>query len=195
MQNTAHEKHPLNTDGFAHPGRNVDILDIEKEMYVADFGSGSGAYVLAIAEKLANTGHVYAVDIQKDLLRRTINETKRRGFTNVTPIWADLEKKHACKLRSGTLDIVLVSNLLFQVEDKNAILIEARRLLHSGGRLIMIDWSDSFGGLGPRPQDVMTQEAALNLAHTHGFATLREFRAGAHHWGVVMRLSGNEHQR
>ena len=65
---------PLNTAGFAHPVRNVDALGIEPGQTIADFGSGSGAYVLAIAEKLHNKGHVYAVDVQQDLLRRTKNE-------------------------------------------------------------------------------------------------------------------------
>ena len=39
-------------------------------MVVADFGSGSGHYVLAMAKKMNDTGIVYAIDIQKIFWRR-----------------------------------------------------------------------------------------------------------------------------
>src|SRR6266436_2940254 len=83
---------------FAHPVRNVEAFGIMHDMSIADFGSGSGAYVLAIAEKLSNTGKVYAIDVQKDLLRRTYNEASNRGYQNVHILWGDLEKEHGAKL-------------------------------------------------------------------------------------------------
>src|SRR3989338_11575281 len=108
--------------GFAHPKRNIGALDIQGGMKVADFGSGSGTYVLLIAERLLGSGHVYAIDVQKDLLRRTANEAEKRGFKNVEVIWADLEAPRASKLASNSIDLVLISNLLFQVPDKLAVL-------------------------------------------------------------------------
>jgi ubiquinone/menaquinone biosynthesis C-methylase UbiE len=191
MQHTAQRHSPLHTAGFAHPARNVDALDIHPGMLIADFGSGSGAYALAMAERLRNEGRIYAIDVQKDLLRRIHHEAQQRGFNNVDVIWADLEKPHAAKMRGGTLDLVLISNLLFQVEDKAAVLKEARRVLHDGGRLVLIDWSDSFSGMGPHKKSVVTKAAALALAREQGFELLREFPAGAHHWGLVLRLSGH----
>ena len=47
---------PLPVHGFAHPRRNVGALGVEPGMSVADFGSGSGIYVLHMAEALANAG-------------------------------------------------------------------------------------------------------------------------------------------
>ena len=179
---------PLPTANFAHPARNVGALGIEPGMLVADFGSGSGAYVLLIAEALANAGHVYAIDVQRDLLQRTKNEAQRRGFKNVEVIWTDLEHHQASKLADRKLDLVLISNLLFQVENRSAILAEAWRILKPMGRLAVIDWSDSFGGMGPQKNDVVDKEAALELAQKNGFELQREFAAGAHHYGLLLRL-------
>lgn len=173
------------TAGFAHPMRNVGALQVEPGMLVADFGSGSGAYVLAIAERLENAGRVYAIDVQRDLLRRTLNEAHQRGYNNVEVIWADLEVPGASKLKSGSLDLVLVSNLLFQVPDKRAVLTEAHRILRPHGRLALIDWVDSFGGMGPIKEDVVKKEKALEFAASTGFALAREFEAGAHHYGLI----------
>ena len=208
------------TGGFAHPERNVAALGIESGSSVADFGSGSGAYVFAVAESLKGSGHVYAVDVQKDLLRRISNEATKRGFKNVEVIWADLEIPRASKLGNGVLDLVLVSNILFQVSDKQALLSEARRVLKTMGRLVIIDWSGSFGrgeagregvgerefpaeegserserwktvgfqrGLGPITEEVVKKEAAIELAEKSGFKLVKEFPAGAHHYGLILR--------
>ena len=190
MQHTVHPHMPLKTEGFAHPRRNVGALGVEPGMSVADFGSGSGIYVLHLAERLENTGHIYAMDIQRDLLRRVKNEAHRRGFKNVDVIWTDLEQIGSSKLAANTLDFVLVSNLLFQVENKMAVLQEARRVLKASGRLGIIDWSDPLPGgrgMGPQKTDVVTKEKALALAREHGFELHREFSAGAHHYVLIVR--------
>lgn len=179
---------PSQTANFAHPPRNVALLGIEPGMLVADFGSGSGAYVLAIAEQLQGFGHVYAIDVQRDLLRRTANEAAKQGYKNVEVIWADLEMPNASKLASNALDVVLISNLLFQVPDKQAILSEARRILKKTGRLAVIDWSDSFGGMGPVKEDVIKKDAVVVLAQKAGFEFSKEFPAGAHHYGLIFRV-------
>lgn len=154
-------------------------------MIVADFGAGSGAYVLAIAERLSHAGHVYAIDVQQDLLRRIKNDAHKRGYKNVEIIWSDLERVHGSKLADNFVDRVLISNLLFQVEDKDVLLREAYRILKRSGLLAIVDWSESFGGMGPHKDVVVNKDAAVVLAKRAGFESLREFDAGAHHYGLI----------
>lgn len=175
----------MDTVGFAHPPRNVAALGIEPGMSVADLGSGSGAYVMLIAEALAGSGHVYAVDVQKDLLRRTYNDARKRGLKNVKVLWGDLERPGGSKLADDSQDLVLVSNLLFQVEDKGAVLAEAARIAKKGGRVAVIDWTDSFGGMGPTKETVFKKEWAIDAAREAGHALSGEFAAGAHHYGLI----------
>ncbi len=172
---------------FAHPARNVTALGIGMGMKVADFGAGSGAYVFAMAEMLSGSGSVYAVDIQKDLLRRITNEARRRDLTNVEILWGDLEMPRGSKLNDEALELVLISNLLFQIKDKKAVVAEATRVLRHGGRLAIIDWSESFGGMGPVKEDIVTKEEAYALARAAGLVFAEEFDAGAHHYGLIFR--------
>lgn len=173
--------------GFAHPNRNVAAFGVQSGMRVADFGAGSGAYVLGIAKRLDGTGKVYAIDVQRDLLRRIANEAMRRGYSNVEVIWADLEVPRASKLANASIDLVLVSNLLFQVPDKVAVLREARRTIKSTGIVVVIDWSDSFRGLGPMKEDVVKKEDMLKYAQKAGLELKNEFAAGEHHYGLILR--------
>ncbi len=154
-------------------------------MTVVDFGAGSGHYVLAIAERLRNQGHVYAIDIQKDLLTRIKNDAHKKGYKNVEIIWGDLERAGASKIADELVDVVLVSNLLFQVEDKQAPLAEAMRILKLGGSLYVIDWAESFDGLGPIRKHVFKKDAAITLVKGVGFMLIDEFDAGAHHYGLA----------
>lgn len=176
--------HPK-TAGFAHPHRNAGALGIEPGMAVADFGSGSGAYVFAMAERMGGHGHIYAIDVQRELLRRIKNEAHRRGIGNVEIIWSDLERPGGSHIADAHIDLVLVSNLLFQVEEKDIVLAEAWRILKTGGRLAIIDWSESFGGMGPHKKDVIQKESAVSRATMCGFSLDSEFDAGAHHYGLL----------
>ena len=185
---SVHTHTVLNTAGFAHPHTNVSALGVESGMLVADFGAGSGAYAHAIAKILAKAGRVYVIDVQKDLLRRIHTEARKRGDDSAMElVWGDLEVVGGSKIADGKIDLVLVSNLLFQVPDKSSILKEARRILKPSGRLAIIDWSESFGGMGPQKEDVVNKDAALALADKAGFALMREFEAGAHHYGLIFR--------
>lgn len=187
MQIAKHVPAPVKYVNFAHPARNVADIGITPGMKVADFGSGSGAYTLAVAEALCGSGHVYAIDVQRDLLQKTKNEAHKRGFKNVEVLWGDLERQGGSKIADGALDVVLMSNILFQVAEKGAMLEEALRILKTQGRLVIIDWSDSFRGTGPRPEDVVGKEDALSLATKSGAQLEREFSAGAHHYGLIFR--------
>ena len=83
------------------------------------------------------------------------------------------------------MDAVIVSNLLFQVDSKDNVLQEANRILKPKGRLLIIDWTDSFGGLGPSPEAVFGREEAVNLLDRTGFILEKEIDAGAHHYGII----------
>ena len=174
-----------NNIGFANPVQNVAQFGIEDGMKVVDLGSGAGHYVLAMAPKVGSAGRVYAVDVQKDLLEKIKNEATTQGFENVEIIWGDIERIEGSKIGGGIIDIALISNTLFQVENKIAVMREAHRILKPKGKMIVIDWSESFGGLGPVQADLISKEHAIDTARTAGFGVEGEFDAGEHHYGII----------
>lgn len=153
-------------------------------MTVVDFGAGSGAYTLAMA-KLVPDGKVYAIDVQQNLLERLAQAAREQGRGNVEVIWGNVERSGGSKLRDGLADLVLIANVLFQVSGKYTLVLEAKRLLNPGGRLAIIDWQDSFGGLGPAPGAVLTAPAATAICREAGFREVKTFPAGDHHWGLI----------
>ena len=65
----------------------------------------------------------------------------------------ELIHQNGSKLTDDSLDLVLITNLLFQVEDEKAVLVEAKRVLKPGGKILVVEWlADS--SLGPKEKRV-----------------------------------------
>lgn len=135
---------------FSDPKKNIEAFSLIPGMTIADLGAGSGAYCEPVAIAVGDKGKVYAVDVQKDLLAKIKNDANKNHILNIEVIWGDIEKVGGTKLRDGCVDGVIASNILFQLTNKEGFRAEVRRILKPGGRLFVIDWTDSFGGLGPQ---------------------------------------------
>jgi len=172
---------------FAAPRQNVAQFELREGMAVADLGAGSGHYTLAAAKKVGESGRVYAVEVQKDLLARIKSLAQAEHIRNVEVIWGDVEERGGVKLKDGSVDAVIISNILFQAENKKGLIEEALRILKSGGRALVIDWIESYGGMGPSPDDIVSSDEARQLCEEGGFIFEKEFSAGAHHYGFIVK--------
>lgn len=172
---------------FSDPKKNIDQCGIQAGMLIADLGAGSGFYTLEAARALGATGQVYAVDAQKDLLARLKNNAQKEGLYNVEVLWGDVEKLGGTHIKDNSVDLVLVCNVMFQITDKKGVLAEIKRILASGGRVLVVDWTDSFGGIGPRRDHLFSKVDAEALFEAQGFSKDREIEAGSHHFGFIYK--------
>lgn len=172
---------------FSDPEKNITQLGIVEGMRVADFGAGSGHYTLVAAKKAGADGKVYAFDVQQDMLAHVKEAARKARLGNVETVWADLDRPGGAKLADQTVDVVIISNVLFQVEHKDAFLKEAYRILKNGGRVLVIDWADSYGGMGPHPDHVLSERDARTLLEAAGFSIKNYIQAGDHHYGMIVR--------
>lgn len=178
---------------FSAPEKNIEQLDLREQEIVADFGAGTGAYTLAAA-KVVKTGRVYAVDVQKDLLARLQNSCKEAGAGNVSFIWGDIEVSGGTKLKDQSVDVVILSNVLFQTDNKKGVIEEAKRVLRNGGRLFIADWSASFKNMGPTSEQVFPELEARELVESLGFTWERNVDAGNFHYGMIFLRGLYQHR-
>ncbi len=170
---------------FSNPKKNLDILGITQGMKVVDFGAGAGFYSLEMAKRVGPSGAVYAVDVLDKLLHKIKIEGEINDLNNIQFIHADLEKPDTVPLKEGLVDAVVIANVLFQIDNKENIANSAKKVLRKGGKLLVIDWADSFGGLGPQPDFVFGKEKAIELFSALGFNIVNKFNAGDHHYGII----------
>lgn len=154
---------------------------------VADFGAGKGFFLKAFSDAVGTTGKVYACEIQKQLVDLLGEQSRTQGLSNVYPIWCDLEEENGIKISDEELDVAVLINTLFIIENKEAAIKEMARTIRSGGKFLIVDWTESFGGLGPHPDQVFNAQAATDLLEANGFVLDREFPTGDHHYGLAFR--------
>lgn len=176
----------MDLPNFTNPTTNINELGVYDGMIVADLGAGTGAYTMPLAERVGDTGRVYAVEVQKEFLANIKDAAAARGLKNVEVIWGDIERSGGTKIKDASVDAAVISNVLFQAEDKSGLLLEVKRILKTGGKLLLVDWKESFGNLGPTPEMVVTKDAARTLCEREGFVLKKEFDAGEHHYGLVL---------
>ena len=173
---------------FAEPEKILKFFGLQENMVVADLGAGSGFYTIPIAHLLTG-GKVYAVEIQKDFLDTIRNKIKELKLENVECLWGDVEVKGGTRLKDDTIDRVVASNILFQIEHKEKFLDEIKRILKPQGKVLLIDWHDSDSPLAPKGNRLVKEERARSLFESRGFIFERIVDAGEHHYGMIFKVN------
>jgi len=172
---------------FTNPEQIILQLGLQEGMRVADFGAGTGFYSKAASLRVGYTGKIYAIEVQKNLIKKLESELRHWGISNVECIWGDIEKRGGTKISDHSMDAVIISNVLFQAEDKIGLIEEAKRVLKKDGKVLLIDWSESFGGMGPAPKHVVTKDMAKELFEKRGFKLVENISTSAHHYGIIFK--------
>lgn len=172
-------------NSFSSPRENVLQLGLREGMKVADFGTGSGHYARAAAAIVGHGGKVYAIDVQEDVLKHLKLNSHEHHQRIIETIWGDIEKPGGTHLRDSSLDAVILGNTLFQIDNRDGLLAEMKRVLKSGGKFMLIDWAGSYGGMGPTSDTVVSEHEAEAFFINGGFHKVKSFRAGPHHYGVI----------
>ena len=167
---------------FLNVNEVITSLDIKEDMTVAEVGCGLADFTVALAKMLAK-GKVYALDIQEEKLSALKNRLALEKLNNISVILCDLEAPRGSTLADNSLDIVLIPNVLFQAEHKNAIIKEGARVLKPGGQLLVIDWIEN-APFGPKSGTISPKEAK-EMADALGFSLKKEFAAGDYHYALL----------
>ena len=157
---------------FANPEENVARLHLKEGEKVADFGAGTGAYAIAAGKVVGRDGSVYAVEVQDALLSRITNTARDAGVSNIKVLWGDIEEQGGTTIPDGIIDAVILSNVLFQVEDMNALFEEVRRVLKPGGRVLVVEWRNSYNGLGPQQDMIVALSSVQEVCSRSRSASL-----------------------
>lgn len=179
--------HIPGTGGFMRPDDVVENFEIKKGMHIADFGCGAGYFAILLAKRAGREGVVYAVDILESALDSVRGKAKFSSLFNIETIRGNLEKEKGSGLTDASCDRVILANVLFQSARKDAILKEARRVLRSSGKIVVIEWKED-AQFGPETRYRIAKDALKNIVKEAGFVLEKEFSAGSSHYGLVFSL-------
>lgn len=172
---------------FVKPEKIIESINFHAGMKAADFGCGAGFYTIPLAKKAGEKGKVYAIDIRKEMLELIASKAKNEHLLNIETIWGDLEENEGSHLADELINVVIISNILFQAEDKSAVVKEAKRILKPEGIAVVVEWDKEKGPTGSQDKQKLDQSQVKDLFLKHGFSSEKQFYAGEHHYGIIFK--------
>lgn len=134
----------------------------------ADFGSGTGAFTLALAELIGPQATLYSIDQKASALRQQQTAVQSRFPTlPVHYLTADFSRP----LNLPPLDGIVMANALHFERHKAPVLEQIYGCLRPYGRFILVEYNVDRGNLWvPHPLSFTTWQ---QLAQKHGFVETR----------------------
>jgi len=100
---------------------------------VLDFGCGSGHYSIPAAQVVGEKGTVYALDKEKEELRRLKEKAKEKRLTNIETDQTSGELK--VNFSNESVNVVLAYDILHYLDRREGLLAEFHRILKKEGFL------------------------------------------------------------
>jgi ubiquinone/menaquinone biosynthesis C-methylase UbiE len=149
----------------------IKVLGLERGESIADIGAGSGYFAFRFARHVGEGGHVYAVDINSDMIlfmNRKIQELKLRNVSTV------LSMPNDPLLIDGTINRFFICNTWHHVPSHSPYLQLMKRMLKPGGQIVVIDYRKERLPVGPPPEMKMAREEVIREMESGGFKLAQE---------------------
>lgn len=170
-----------------NPFRVLEHVGIRERMHVADLGCGAlGHYVFPAAQLVGPKGIVYAVDILQDALEILERRAREDQYGNIKYVWSDIEVVGATHIPQA-VDLSLLTNTLWHLQDREAVVAEMARITKRGGHALVIDWKPTATGIGPPGDRRLSASEVRKLFEKGSFELVEEFEAGKAHYGLLFK--------
>ena len=173
---------------FLDPEQLLFKSGLARGQIVADLGAGNGHYAMAAAKIVGNNGQVFVIDIMEDSLGMVSSEARLKGLRNVKTIRSDLELPNATgSLPAGQIDLVIYANVLHQVKNRERLFEDAFRLLATGGKVLVVEWNNKPGPIGPPSASRITEGEIMGLAKGSSLAFESKIETDKYHYGLIFK--------
>jgi ubiquinone/menaquinone biosynthesis C-methylase UbiE len=145
-------------DAWQRPDQIMDALQIGENSVVADLGAGGGWFTVRLARHVGPNGHVYAEDIQPEMVSAIERRMQREGLKNVTTLRGTADDP---KLPAAALDAVLIVDAYHEIERPVTLLRNVRTALKPTGLVGIINFKKDGSGPGPPMEERVDAEQVI----------------------------------
>ena len=161
-------------DRSQKPAEVVEALALKPGLTVADLGSGSGYFTRRFIEAVTETGKVYAVDVEPEILKYTEESIVHMH----RPYTAEfiLARSDSPKLPYESIDLLFVCNTYQHLDERAKYFSDTKSSLKPGGRLAIIDFyhDERSGELSFPKQHLVPRETVIAELTEAGYRLVRE---------------------
>jgi ubiquinone/menaquinone biosynthesis C-methylase UbiE len=147
-------------------------LGVKPGMRVCDMGCGNGFYTLLMAKMAGKKGHVYAVDIQPEMLVMLNERADAAGIANVSPILGTIVDP---RLPKGQIDLILLVDVYHEFSNPEEMLARMRESLSPEGVIVLVEYRAEDPKVPIKPEHKMTKEQIMKEFPANGYKLVKEF--------------------
>ena len=161
---------------FDSPGREkrlqidrvMNILAIQPGKNVADVGAGSGWFTVRAAQRVGESGKVFAIDINPEAVHYVENRAQKEGLHNVYAIQGHEDDP---LLPAGQVDAVLMLKTYHEIAKPVTLLKSLKASLRPGAKIGIIDRNGNGENHGVQRKVVIEEaaEAGYDLSGSYDF--------------------------
>lgn len=159
---------------YQKPSEVVEALKVKPGMAVADLGSGSGYFTRRFVEAVTETGMVYAVDVEPEMLAYA-KESVIHMHIGYSAEFI-LAQPDNPKLPFASVDLLFVCNTIHHLEDRATYFRNLKSSLKPGARIAIIDFypDDRSGDLGFPKRHLVSRDTIIQEMTEAGYQLTRE---------------------
>jgi len=148
-------------DHHQKPRQVIEALNLKPGLTVADLGSGSGYFTRRFIEAVTETGKVYAVDVEPEMLKYA-EESVVHMHRSYTAEFI-LARPDSPKLPYESIDLLFVCNTYHHLDERTKYFSDAKSSLKPDGRVAIIDFyhDERSGELGFPKRHLVPRETVI----------------------------------
>jgi len=164
----------MERDRYQKPSQVIEALRLKPGMAVGDLGSGSGYFTRRFVEAVTETGMVYAIDVEPEMLAY-VKESVIHMHTAFTAEFI-LARPDSPKLPFESIDLLFVCNTVHHLEERSKYFRDLQSSLRPGARVAIIDFypDDRSGELGFPKHHLVSRDTVIQEMAEAGYKLERE---------------------
>jgi arsenite methyltransferase len=161
-------------DRYQKPSEVIDALKLKPGLAIADLGSGSGYFTRRFVEAVTETGMVYAVDVEPEMLTYAKESVIHMHIAYTAEFI--LAQPDNPKLPFASVDLLFVCNTIHHLEDRSKYFRDLRSSLKPGARIAIIDFypDERSGDLGFPKRHLVARDTVFQEMAAAGYQLTRE---------------------
>lgn len=176
---------------WPQPLEILKAIGFQHGMSAIDLCCGDGLFTVPMSILL--DGHVYAIDLDRDMLRAA----KKAMATANAPAcqWIEGDARDMANLVQEKIDAVLIANTFHGVPNQTQLAESVLEVLKPGGRFSVINWhvlpreKTTVLGLprGPRVDLRMSPDDVVKVVEPSGFVFKKTVELPPYHYGIIFQ--------
>lgn len=147
-------------------------LGVKPGQRVCDMGCGNGFYTLQLAKMVGSEGHIYAVDIQPEMLKMLNDRADAAKISNITPI---LGTGKDPRLPRAQLDMILLVDVYHEFSYPAEMLAEMKLSLAPGGSLVFVEFRAEDPKVPIKEEHKMAKAQVIKELEANGYRLSNTF--------------------